>query len=70
MSNIEIVFKFKEKETKIKCNDNYNLYEIFKKNILYNDNNKYHLYFEGKIINKEIIINKGKQKIIDNSKTN
>ena len=54
----EVVFKLKEKETVIKCSENENLYEVFNNNKKFINHNfsEYKLYYEGKIIEQEILI--------------
>ena len=70
MKKIEVVFKYKEKEVKsIYSDENDNVYEIFKKNNDFIEDNKteYQLFFENKIINKKTAIKdlaKKEQKIV------
>ena len=58
MSLHEIVFKFKGKETLIKCSENEKVYEIFKKNkkMINNELNEFQLYYDGKRIKDDTFI--------------
>ena len=59
MLNIEVVFKFKEKEIKsINSKENDNIYEIFNKNIDLKELKlkEYQLYYEEKLINEKTVI--------------
>ena len=58
MSLYEIIFKFKGKETLIKCSENEKVYEIFKKNknLINNELNEFQLYYDGKRIKDDSFI--------------